>query len=167
MSVTAVFVGMPGSGKSTVGRFVAERLGVEFRDSDALIEEETGRSAAQIIRDDGEDSFRRIEARVIQRALEGFEGVLSLGGGAILAESTRQALTGHPVFFIEVEHEELVRRVVKSHTVRPLVADNPRVRLEDLRTTREPLYREVARYTVVSNELPVQGVVNRVLEELA
>lgn len=167
MSVKAVFVGMPGSGKSTVGRLVAGELGIEFRDSDELIEEKMGRTIPQIIEDDGEAGFRRIEAEVIQDALQDYDGILSLGGGAILTESTRVALKDRPVFLIDVAPAELLRRVQKSHTRRPLLADNPEQRLEELRQAREHLYREVARYTVTSNDLPVAGVVRTVLEELA
>ncbi|MDN6487171.1 MAG: shikimate kinase [Ancrocorticia populi] len=167
MSVKAVFVGMPGSGKSTVGRNVARQLGTEFRDSDALIEETTGRTIPQIFEDGGESGFRDIEAAVIQEALDGYDGVLSLGGGAVLTESTRAALKGHPVFLIDVAPEELLRRVTKSRTVRPLLVDDPELRLRELREQREHLYREVARHTVSSDETPVAGVVAAVLEVLA
>lgn len=80
MSVVAVFVGMPGSGKTTAGRIMARSLDLPFRDSDALIEETEGRTIPEIFTDDGESGFRVIEARVIQDALENFHGVLSLGG---------------------------------------------------------------------------------------
>lgn len=80
MSVVAVFVGMPGSGKTTAGRIMARSLNVPFRDSDALIEETAGRTIPEIFSADGEPGFRTIEAQVIQDALENFHGVLSLGG---------------------------------------------------------------------------------------
>ncbi len=166
MSVVAVFVGMPGSGKTTAGRIMARSLNVPFRDSDALIEETAGRTIPEIFSADGEPGFRTIEAQVIQDALENFHGVLSLGGGAVLTESTREALKEHPVVLIDVEKEELVRRVTKSKTVRPLLARDPAGRIAELKTQREPLYREVARHTVTSSAEPVTQVVRAVLDEL-
>ena len=166
MSVVAVFVGMPGSGKTTAGRIMARSLGVPFRDSDALIEETAGRTIPEIFSADGEPGFRTIEARVIQDALENFHGVLSLGGGAVLTESTRVALKDHPVVLIDVEKDELVRRITKSKTVRPLLAGDPAGRIAELKAQREPLYREVASHTVTSSAEPVTQVVRAVLDEL-
>ncbi len=163
MSVRAVFVGMPGSGKSTVGRGLAARLGVPFRDSDTLIEEVTGCTIPHIFASEGEAAFRRIEAKVIAEALDGFEGVLSLGGGAVLTASTRNLLRNHPVVLIDVEFEELLARVTNSRTVRPLLAEDPRGTLERLHVERSPLYAQVARYTVVSDSSPASRVVERVL----
>ncbi|MCF2706451.1 shikimate kinase [Arcanobacterium haemolyticum] len=166
MSVRGVFVGMPGSGKTTVGRAVALSLDVPFRDSDALIEETTGRTIPDIFAEDGEQEFRRIEAEVIATALVEFDGILSLGGGAVLTESTRRILRDHPVILIDVEHDELLRRVSRSHTVRPLLATDPSAKLAELKRDREPFYREVARHTVSSDDGPVERVVAAVLTVL-
>ncbi len=166
MSVVAVFVGMPGSGKTTVGRLVARSLGVEFQDSDALIEKIERRSIPEIFASDGESGFRAIEARVIQNALENYHGVLSLGGGAILTESTRQALREHPVVLIDVDSEELIRRVTNSSTIRPLLLEDPEGKIAQLRAQREHLYREVARHTTSSDDAPVSNVVRAVLDLL-
>ena len=164
MSVKAVFVGMPGSGKTTVGRLVAQSLGVEFADSDELIERTAGRTVPEIFADSGERGFRKIEAEVIATALEDFDGVLSLGGGAILTESTLGVLLGHPVFLIDVREEELVRRLVHSSTVRPLVQHDPVRQVAELHAARGSLYRQVATHTVASDSGPVVGVVRRVLD---
>ena len=166
MSVVAVFVGMPGSGKTTVGRLVARHLGIEFQDSDAMIEQSEGRSIPEIFAADGESGFRAIEAAVIQDALENYDGILSLGGGAVLTESTRRALREHPVVLIDVETEELIRRVTNSSTVRPLLVEDPARRIAELRAQREPLYREVARHAISSDEQPVHNVVRLALDVL-
>ncbi len=166
MSVVAVFVGMPGSGKTTVGRIIARSLGIDFQDSDALIEKREDRSIPEIFASDGEPGFRTIEAEVIQDALENYDGILSLGGGAVLTESTRSALLNHPVVLIDVDGKELVRRVTRSSTVRPLLVGDPAGKIAELRAQREPLYREVARHTVTSNEQPVANVARVVLDVL-
>ena len=119
MSVKAVFIGMPGSGKTTVGRLVAAALACQVADSDDLVVQREGRTVPEIFASEGEEGFRAVEAACIAEALHGFDGVLSLGGGAVLAESTRAALAGHPVVFIHVAHGELVRRISGSPTPRP------------------------------------------------
>src|SRR5690349_14980153 len=85
-----VLVGPPGSGKTTVGRLLARRLGVGFTDVDALIVERIGKSIAEMFTDDGEDAFRALEREVVAEALAGTDGVLALGGGSVLAASTRE-----------------------------------------------------------------------------
>ncbi|WP_240611188.1 shikimate kinase [Actinobaculum sp. 313] len=163
MSVKAVFIGMPGAGKTTVGGLVAQALGCEFKDSDDLIEETAGRTIPEIFAADGEKGFRAIEARVIQEALVGYDGVLSLGGGAVLTASTREALRGHPVFLLNADNDELVRRLTSSSIIRPLVRDDPEGRVATLRREREDLYRASARYTVESDGRPARRVARKVL----
>ncbi|MBE6483491.1 MAG: 3-dehydroquinate synthase [Actinomycetaceae bacterium] len=163
MSVKAVFIGMPGAGKTTVGGLVAQALGCEFKDSDDLIEETEGRTIPEIFAADGEKGFRAIEARVIQDALVGYDGVLSLGGGAVLTASTREALAGHPVFLLNADNDELVRRLTSSSIIRPLVRDDPEGRVATLRREREDLYRASARYTVESDGRPARRVARKVL----
>lgn len=166
MSVRAVFIGMPGAGKTTVGGLVAKTLGVEFRDSDELIEERAGRSIPEIFATDGEKGFRAIEAETIKDALEGFDGVLSLGGGAVTTASTREILREYPVFLIDVDNDELVRRLTSSSIVRPLVAEDPSGRIATLRREREDLYRQCAHYTVTSDGRPARRVARKVLQIL-
>lgn len=163
MSVQAVFIGMPGAGKTTVGKQVAQALGVAFRDSDDLIEEREGRSIPEIFESVGESGFRAIEAEVIRDALEDFDGVLSLGGGAVVTAATRDILQDYPVFLIDVDNEELVRRLTSSSIVRPLVAQDPSGRVATLRREREDLYRRSARYTVYSDGRPARRVARQVL----
>ena len=99
MAPKAVLVGLPGSGKSTIGRRLAKALNVVMLDTDAAIEEQTGRGIADIFAADGEKEFRRIEEDVIRAALAEHDGVLSLGGGAVTSPGVRAALAGHTVVY--------------------------------------------------------------------
>ncbi|EPD26588.1 shikimate kinase [Actinotignum schaalii] len=162
MSVRAVLVGMPGVGKSTVGKLLAKDLQLPFADSDALIVSETGQSIPEIFQTVGEEGFRRLEADIIARTLANFDGVLSLGGGAILSGATRQALRGYPVVLIEARMDILVRRITGSRTRRPLLEDNPAARLRELDRERTPLYRDVASVTVTSDGGSPHRVVRRI-----
>ena len=109
MAPKAVLVGMPGSGKSTIGRRLAKALDLPLLDTDAEIVETTGRTIADIFAD-GEPEFRRIEAEVVRAALAEHDGVVSLGGGAITTPGVREALRGHTVIYLEISAAEGVRR---------------------------------------------------------
>ena len=109
MAPKAVLVGMPGSGKSTIGRRLAKALDVPLLDTDAKIVETTGRTIADIFVE-GEPEFRRIEAEVVRAALAEHDGVVSLGGGAITTPEVREALAGHTVIYLEISAAEGVRR---------------------------------------------------------
>jgi shikimate kinase len=147
MAPRAVFVGAPGAGKSTIGALVAELLGVPFTDADTIIEQRAGKPIPEIFIDDGEEAFRTLERSVIASALEDFDGVLALGGGAILDEGTRALLHKHTVVYLSVELSDAVRRVGLG-AGRPLLAINPRATLKYLLDQRRPLYLEVATHTV-------------------
>jgi shikimate kinase len=150
VSPRAVLVGAPGAGKSTVGELLAQRLGVEFRDADALIEAAAEKPIPEIFFDEGEDHFRVLERSTIRAALEEFGGVLALGGGAVLAEETRKALAGHAVVYLSVQFADALSRVGLG-AGRPLLALNPRATLKHLLDQRRPLYEEVATVTVVTD----------------
>jgi shikimate kinase len=146
-----VLVGAPGAGKTSVGRALARRLGVGFRDTDADVEAVAGKSIPEVFIDDGEARFRTLERAAVSAALASFDGVLALGGGAILAEETRTALAGRRVVHLTVGLPEAVKRVGLSGG-RPLLAVNPRATLRYLLDQRLPLYSSVATMTVSTED---------------
>jgi shikimate kinase len=150
MAPVAVFVGAPGAGKSTIGSAVAALLGVPFADADTIIEQRAGKPIPEIFFDDGEDAFRALERSVIAEQLAAFDGVLALGGGAILHDGTRQLLAGHTVVYLSVELSDAVRRVGLG-AGRPLLSVNPRATLKYLLDQRRPLYAAVATHTVATD----------------
>lgn len=166
MAPKAVLVGLPGAGKSTIGRRLARALGVEMLDTDAAIEARTGRSIADIFATDGEAEFRRIEEEVIRAALVDHDGVLSLGGGAVTTAGVREALAGHTVVFLEISAAEGVRRTGGS-TVRPLLAGPGRAeKFRALMAQRVPQYRRVATIRVNTNRRNPGAVVRYIVARL-
>jgi shikimate kinase len=163
---TLVIVGPPGAGKTTVGRILARRLGVAFADVDAMIEEQTGKSIADLFLEDSEDGFRTLERKVVAEALASHDGVLALGGGAVLAAETRALLRAHRVVYLSVGLADGLRRTGMS-TARPLLAGvNPRATFKALLDARAPLYREVATVQVVTDRRSANQVARAVLEAL-
>lgn len=166
MAPRAVLVGLPGSGKSTIGRRLAKALGLTLLDTDAAIEETTGRTIADIFSTDGEQEFRRIEEEVIRAALHTHDGVLSLGGGAVTTPGVRDALAGHTVIYLEISAAEGVRRTGGS-TVRPLLAGPDRAeKYKALMDARVPLYRRVATMRVNTNRRNPGAVVRHIVARL-
>lgn len=145
-----VFVGMMGAGKTTVGGLVARRLGVSFLDVDTTIEATAGKPIPDIFIDDGEDHFRALERAAVAEALTGFDGVLALGGGAVMADETRKLLADHTVVYLSVEVPDAIRRVGLG-AGRPMLQMNPRATLRHLLDQRRPLYEEVATLVVVTD----------------
>ncbi|MFJ6751608.1 MULTISPECIES: shikimate kinase [unclassified Streptomyces] len=164
-SPVAVLIGPPGAGKSTVGELLAERLGVVYRDTDADIVAAAGRPIAEIFVDDGEPYFREIEREAVRAALESHDGVLSLGGGAILDAGTRTLLTGLPVVFLDVQLADAIKRVGLD-APRPLLAVNPRKRWRELMEHRRPLYTEVSRAVIATGERTPDEVVDAIVDAL-
>ena len=166
MAPRAVLVGLPGSGKSTIGRRLAKALGVGMLDTDAEIERQTGRSIADIFANDGEKEFRRIEEQVVRQALQSHDGILSLGGGAVTTPGVRAALAGHTVIFLEITAAEGVRRT-GGNTVRPLLAGGDRAeKFRVLMAQRVPLYRRVATIRVNTNRRNPGAVVRYIVSRL-
>jgi shikimate kinase len=166
VSPVAVLVGPPGAGKTTVGTLLAERLGVPFADSDALVEATAGRAISDIFLTDGEPVFRALERDAVAAALAEHDGVLALGGGAVMTEGVREVLEGHPVVFLGVGLAVGVRRVGLS-TARPLLAGvNPRATFSALLQERLPVYRSVARHEIATDNVSPDDVVDAVLAAL-
>jgi shikimate kinase len=162
-----VLVGPPGAGKSTVGRLLAERIGTDFTDIDDLIVARAGRSISEIFVTDGESTFRDLEEAEVALALGGCNGVLALGGGAVLSPRTRLRLRGRCVVFLSVGMAEGVRRTGLS-TARPLLAGvNPRATFAALLNARLPLYREVSVVEVPTDGRSPEQVVEDVLAATA
>jgi shikimate kinase len=164
VSPVVVLVGPPGSGKSTIAALLAERLGVKHRDTDADIEAEAGKPISDIFVDDGEPHFRALERAAIVAALED-EDVLSLGGGAILDPDTRADLAGHNVVFLDVSLGEAVKRVGLG-VARPLLLGNVRTQLRNLMEARRPLYVEVAKLSVTTDNRTPAEIADEILEHL-
>ncbi|NUR84978.1 MAG: shikimate kinase [Nonomuraea sp.] len=147
----AVLIGPPGSGKTTVGRLLAERLGVTFRDTDADVEAVAGKPVSDIFVEDGEERFRELERQAVRQALDEHGGVLSLGGGAVLDPETQALLDGHPVVYLEVGLSDAVQRVGLG-SARPLLVLNPRSQLKKLMEERRPIYERLAVLTVTTDK---------------
>ncbi|QDQ16184.1 shikimate kinase [Streptomyces spectabilis] len=154
-----------GSGKSTVGGLLAERLGLPYRDTDADIVAAQGREISDIFVEDGEEHFRALERAAVRAAVCGHEGVLGLGGGAVLDEGTRALLRGLPVVYLSMDVEEAVRRVGLG-AARPLLAVNPRKQWRELMDARRHLYEEVARAVVATDGRTPEEVTEAVLDAL-
>lgn len=163
-----ILVGMPGVGKTTIGRRLANRLGADFVDLDAVIETEIGCPIRTYFEHQGEAAFRDIEARLLERALAAESPcVFSTGGGAVLRASNRRAMhAGGTVMYLRSSPEHLARRL-RNDTKRPLLqVDDPLKKLKELYAQRDPLYREAAHYVVETQRGSVATVVGHIAMQL-
>lgn len=165
--MTIALVGMPGSGKSTVGRHLARQIGWRFADSDVEIERELGESIRSYFEKAGEDSFRSLETSVLASLLERPSLVLATGGGAVLREANRKLLSGRAnVVYLRATPEDLARRL-RHDTHRPLLqGGDPLRKLRELFLARDPLYREVANFTIDTGRTSVPTLVNLLTMQL-
>jgi shikimate kinase len=165
--LTISLVGMPGSGKSTVGRHLARHLGRRFADSDTEIERRIGMPIRDWFASQGEDSFRDIEQEVIDELSQSPDLVLATGGGAVLRPSNRDALHSRThVFYLRSSPDELFRRL-RHDTQRPLLqVDDPQRRLRELFRERDPLYRRAAHFVVETARPSVPALIGMVLMQL-
>lgn len=160
-------VGLPGSGKSTVGRQLARRLQVPFIDSDHVIEQRLGCSIREYFEREGEESFRDIEELVLGDITQDSEGVIATGGGAVLRQANREHLHQRgQVVYLRSTPEEVFRRL--RHDVnRPLLqVGDPLARLRDLYAMRDPLYRETAHFVIETGRPSVATLVNMIVMQL-
>lgn len=149
MPPKVILIGPMGSGKSTIGAALAKKLGLNFRDTDSLIESQTGKTISQIFIDEGEDSFRVIEKAVLRAELLSDDAVLALGGGAPVSFDAQSALraVGAPVIYLEVSLSTVAPRVGFNRD-RPLLLGNPRAQWQTLMDERRPIYEGIATHKV-------------------
>jgi shikimate kinase len=162
-----ILVGLPGSGKSTVGRHLARRLDIPFNDSDHVIEHHIGGSIRDYFEREGEAAFRDLEESVIGELTRADSGVLATGGGAVLRPANRLRLrdAGH-VIYLRSTPEEVFRRL-RHDRARPLLqVQDPLARLRSLYEERDPLYRETAHFVIETGRPSVSRLLSMVLMQL-
>lgn len=157
-----ILIGPMGVGKSTVGRLLADRLGVDFVDGDDVVVDREGRAISDIFVDSGEDYFRRIERAVTLELLDSASGVLALGGGAPMQEPIAAALAGQPVIFLDVGIADAAGRI-GFDTSRPLLAVQPRATWIAMMKQRRPTYERLARWHIDTAGRTPQEVVEEIL----
>lgn len=160
-------VGLPGSGKSTIGRQLARRLGLSSLDTDHVIEQRLGCSIREYFEREGEDSFRDVEQTVIDDVTQTHNGILSTGGGSVLRLANREHLHSRcHVVYLRSSPEEIFRRL-RHDMQRPLLqVEDPLTRLRDLYAIRDLLYRETAHFVVETGRPSVANLLNMVVMQL-
>jgi shikimate kinase len=167
LSLRLSLVGLPGSGKSTVGRQLARRLELPFTDTDHVIEERLGCSIREFFEREGEAPFRDVEESVIRELSQAGPGVLATGGGAVLRTGNREQLKrSGQVVYLRTTPEEVFRRLRHDRNRPLLQVDDPLQRLRKLYEERDPLYRETAHFVIETGRPSVSTLVNMVLMQL-
>ena len=167
MAPRLILIGPMGSGKTTIGSLLAEKLGLSFRDTDHLIEEQEGKTVSQIFLDQGEDAFRAIEKRVLREELLTDGTVLSLGGGAPIsvdAQSALRAIASH-IIFLDISLSTVAPRIGFNRD-RPLLLNNPRGQWQTLMEARRPIYEAIADATINVDDKSEEEIVTIVLSSL-
>lgn len=167
LAIRVALIGLPGSGKSTVGRQLARRIGIGFFDSDHIIERRVGCSISEYFEREGEEAFRDIEQSVLEELTQVEAYVLSTGGGAVLRSENRAYLHNRAqVIYLRSTPEELFRRL-RNDRNRPLLqVIDPLQRLRDLYTVRDPLYRNTAHFVIETGRPSVAMLVNMIMMQL-
>ena len=144
-----ILIGPPGAGKTSVGKALGQRLSAEFADTDALIEKESAMRVSDIFTDKGEPFFRELERKIVLRELSTFDGVLALGGGAVINIEVEEALrdSSDPICFLDVSLASAAPRIGFNRD-RPLLLGNPRAKWQELMNLRRPIYEALATLTV-------------------
>jgi len=166
MSPRVVLVGPMGAGKTTVAGLLGAAWGTEVRDTDHDVEARAGCTVAEIFVDSGEEAFRALERAAVAEALADHDGVLALGGGAVLAPETRELLAGHEVVFLRVGLSDAVKRVGLG-SARPLLLGNVRGRIKGLLDERTPVYESVATLVVDTDGRTPEEVAEEIVAALA
>ncbi|MEX0428666.1 shikimate kinase [Nocardioides sp. DS6] len=162
----AVLIGPMGAGKSTVGRLLAESLAVSLRDTDEDVEAVAGKSVQDLFVDEGEAHFRRLEKAAVAAAVAEHDGVVSLGGGAVLDPDTQRLLRGHEVVFLRVGLADAVKRVGLG-SGRPLLLGNVRARVKQLLEERAAIYESVATIVVDTDGRTPEDVADEIRAAVA
>lgn len=162
-----IFIGPPGSGKSSVGRALSRITHLSFSDTDSMIEEKVGKKISEIFVDDGEAFFREVEADVLASALENEKGILSLGGGSVMNSDSRKLLreSGALIVFLEVGIGQAAPRIGFNQD-RPMLLINPRQSWLKLMEERLPIYQELATMTISTDSKKAQEVASEIAEVL-
>jgi shikimate kinase len=157
-----------GSGKTTIGKSLAQKLSLEFRDTDSVIEQREQKTVSQIFIEDGEDAFRAIEKEVLKEELQGSDTVLALGGGAPISTEAQSALqtSGSHVVYLDISLANVAPRIGFNRD-RPLLLNNPRGQWQTLMEARRPIYESVADTVVDVNKRSQSEIVAQILEVLA
>lgn len=168
MAPRIILIGPMGSGKTTIGKSLAHKLSLEFRDTDSVIEQREQKTVSQIFVEDGEDAFRAIERKVLQQELQGKDTVLALGGGAPISTEAQSALqaSGSHVVYLDISLANVAPRIGFNRD-RPLLLNNPRGQWQTLMEARRPIYESVADTVVDVNKRSQSEIVAQILEVLA
>jgi len=155
-----ILIGAPGSGKSTVGKALANHLGLPFVDTDALIEEKTGKKITDIFVVDGEDVFRALEFESLKEVLNMQTAVISLGGGAPIAPAAQEVIRNSDsiVIFLDVSLATAAPRVGFNRD-RPLLLGNPRAQWQALSDQRRPIYEDLATHAIKVDDMTVETII--------
>jgi shikimate kinase len=158
-----VLIGPPGAGKSTVGRALSEHLAMSFLDTDAIIEEKSGKTITDIFVVEGEPAFRALELETLSQVLKVDNAVVSLGGGAPVSELAQSAIgdSGSHVVFLDVSLATAAPRVGFNRD-RPLLLGNPRAQWQSLSDKRRPIYEKLADLTIKVDEMQVTEIVEQI-----
>lgn len=167
MAPRIILIGPMGSGKTTVGQLIADSLQIPFRDTDHVIEERSGKTISEIFLDEGEESFRALEKKVLRDELLSDNTVLALGGGAPISIDAQSALRAiaSPVIYLDVSLSTVAPRIGFNRD-RPLLLHNPRGQWQTLMEARRPIYESIADIVIDVNDKSESEVVDQILEAL-
>ena len=169
MKSNIALVGFMGTGKTDVGRLLAEKLGKDFIELDELIEQRAGKAIPEIFQQDGEIAFRELEIEATREAAAKKNAVIACGGGVVLNQINVDRLRGHGVIvYLTASPEAILQRTSSDTDERPLlVAEDKASKVEKLLNFRRPFYERAADITVNTSELDVAGVAGQIISELS